>query len=159
MTSTAVALVDMQHTSGAAEPVACVSMRLAGQLFGIPVMNVQDVMREQPIAPIPLASPVIAGSINVRGRIVTAIDMRRRIGLPDAEAGSPAMHVVVEHQGDLYALMVDAVGDVLSLSAEACERVPANIDPAWRALATGVHRLEKELLIHLDVARVIDALA
>lgn len=133
-----------------------VSMRLNGQLFGISVMAVQDVMRRQAIAPVPLAPAVIAGSINVRGRIVTAINMRRRLGLEDHADPEKVMKVVVEYQGELYAFIVDAVGDVLSLPMKQFEKVPANMDPAWRALAAGVFKLEKELLVILDVARVID---
>lgn len=133
-----------------------VSMRLNGQLFGISVMAVQDVMRKQAIAPIPLAPSVIAGSINVRGRIVTALDMRRRLGLADYPQPDKVMKVVVEYQGELYAFIVDAVGDVLSLPMTQFEKVPANMDPAWRNLAVGVFKLDKELLVILDVARVID---
>ena len=133
-----------------------VSMRLNGQLFGISVLAVQDVMRKQPIAPVPLASPIIAGSINVRGRIVTALDMRRRLGLAVYPEPEKVMKVVVEYQNELYAFIVDSVGDVLSLQMNQFEKVPANMDPAWRALAAGVFKLEKELLVILDVARVID---
>lgn len=134
-----------------------VSMRLNGQLFGISVMAVQDVMRKQPIAPIPLAANVIAGSINVRGRIVTALNMRTRLGLPSVyPEPDRVMKVVVEFQGELYAFIVDAVGDVLSLPMKNFEKVPANMDSSWRALAAGVFKLEKELLIILDVARVIE---
>ena len=133
-------------------------MRLNGQLFGISVMAVQDVMRKQPIAPIPLAPGVIAGSINVRGRIVTALDMRRRLGLLTYPEPDKVMKVVVEFQNELYAFIVDAVGDVLSLPMKQLEKVPANMDPAWRSLAAGVFKLEKELLVILDVARVIEEL-
>ena len=132
-----------------------VTMRLGNQLFGISVLAVQDVMRHQHIAPIPLTHDVIAGSLNVRGRIVTAYDMRRRLGMgpyPDAKS---TMMVVVDYQHELFALMIDAVGDVLSLPMNRFEKVPANIDPAWRTLAAGVFKLEKELLVILDVANVI----
>lgn len=132
------------------------TMRLNGQLFGISVLAVQDVMRRQPIAPVPLAAPVIAGSINVRGRIVTAIDMRRRLGLADYPNPEKVMKVVVEFQGELYAFIVDAVGDVLSLPTKQLEKVPANMNAAWRSVASGVFKLEKELLVILDVAHVIE---
>jgi purine-binding chemotaxis protein CheW len=133
-----------------------VTMRLNDQLFGISVMAVQDVMRKQPIAPIPLAPEVIAGSINVRGRIVTAINMRSRLGLGVYPDPDKVMKVVVEYQGELYAFIVDKVGDVLSLPMKSFEKVPANLDSAWRGLAAGVFKLDKELLIILDVARAID---
>ena len=135
-----------------------VTMRLGAQLFGISVMAVRDVMRRQPIAPVPLAPSVIAGSLNLRGRIVTAIDLRVRLGLPTYPTPEKVMKVVVEYQHDLFALMVDAVGDVLALPMNRFEKVPANMDPNWRAVAAGVFKLEKELLVILDVASVIDQL-
>ncbi len=141
---------------GSAAQQEFVSMRLNGQLFGISVMAVQDVMRKQPIAPVPLSPKVIAGSINVRGRIVTALDMRTRLGLGPVEDGDKVMKVVVEYQGELYAFIVDSVGDVLSLPMKQFEKVPSNMDGAWRALAAGVFKLDEELLVILDVARVIE---
>ncbi len=147
-----------QATPGGAAAQEFVTMRLNGQLFGISVMSVQDVMRKQPIAPVPLAPAVIAGSINVRGRIVTAIDMRKRLGLDNYPEPEKVMKVVVEFQGELYAFIVDAVGDVLSLPMKQFEKVPANMDTAWRAVAAGVFKLDNELLVILDVAHVIDDL-
>ena len=133
-----------------------VTMRLGEQLFGISVLAVQDVMKHQQIAPIPLANAVIAGSLNVRGRIVTAYDMRRRLGMGAYPEPQSIMMVVVDFQHELFALMIDAVGEVLSLPMNRFEKVPANLDPAWRALAAGVFKLEKELLVILDVANVIN---
>lgn len=133
-----------------------VTMRLGQQLFGISVLAVQDVMRHQHIAPIPLAQDVIAGSLNVRGRIVTAYNMRRRLGMDAYPDPKNIMMVVVDYQHELFALMVDAVGDVLSLQMNRFEKVPANMDGSWRALAAGVFKLEKELLVILDVAHVIN---
>jgi purine-binding chemotaxis protein CheW len=135
-----------------------VTMRLGAQLFGISVMAVRDVMRRQQIASVPLAPPVIAGSLNLRGRIVTAIDMRVRLGLPTYPTPEKVMKVVVEYQHDLFALMVDSVGDVLALPMNRFEKVPSNMDANWRAVAAGVFKLEKELLVILDVASVIDHL-
>jgi purine-binding chemotaxis protein CheW len=133
-----------------------VTVRLGQQLFGISVLAVQDVMRHQPIAPIPLAPEFIAGSLNVRGRIVTAFDMRRRLMLPPYPNLEKIMMVVVEVHHELFALMVDAVGDVLSLSMSNFEKVPSNMDGSWRSMAAGVFKLEKELLVILDVANVIN---
>lgn len=132
-----------------------VTMRLGGQLFGISVLAVQDVMRYQPIAPIPLAPHVIEGSLNVRGRIVTAYNMRRRLGMKEFEQRDDLMMVVVDYQNELFALMVDSVGDVLQLSMNHFEKVPVNMDAGWRSMAAGVFKLEKELLVILDVASVI----
>src|SRR5437773_6806042 len=90
-----------------------VTMTIAEQLFGIPVLQVQDVLGPQRITRIPLAPPEVAGSLNLRGRIVTAIDLRTRLGLPQLTDGKPRMSIVVDHGGELYSLMVDQVGEVL----------------------------------------------
>ena len=130
-----------------------VTLTVAGQLFGIPVLSVQDVLGPRQIARVPLAAEVIAGSINLRGRIVTVIDMRKRLGLPPRENGAPGMNVVVEHEGNLYSLQIDAVGEVMSFSAENYEKNPSNVDPLWREFATGVFRLKSKLMVVLDVNR------
>jgi purine-binding chemotaxis protein CheW len=133
-----------------------VSVTVAGQLFGIPVLQVQDVLGPQRIPRIPLAPPEVAGSLNLRGRIVTAIDLRIRLRLPRLPEGQKGMSVVVDYGGELYSVMVDAVGEVLSLRAENAERNPATLDPIWRDVSGGIYRLDKSLLIVLDVARVLD---
>jgi purine-binding chemotaxis protein CheW len=133
-----------------------VSVTVAGQLFGIPVLQVQDVLGPQRITRIPLAPPEVAGSLNLRGRIVTAIDLRTRLRLPRLPEGKSGMSVVVDYGGELYSIMVDAVGEVLSLNAVHAERNPATLDPIWRDVSGGIYRLDKSLLIVLDVARVLD---
>jgi purine-binding chemotaxis protein CheW len=134
-----------------------VSITIGGQLFGIPVLIVHDVLGPQRITRIPLAPPEVAGSLNLRGRIVTAIDVRLRLGLPKRDAGDDtAMSVVVEHGGEFYSLMVDAVGEVLMLSTAEFERNPATLDPRWRDVSLGIYRLDAELLVVLDVLRLLD---
>jgi len=134
-----------------------VTMFIEGQMFGIPVLVVQDVLGPQKITRIPLAPPEVAGSLNLRGRIVTAIDVRLRLKLPqrkpDAGAG---MSVVVDMKGELYSLRVDQVGEVLSLPAAKFERNPPTLDALWREFATGIYRLEDKLLVILDVPRLLD---
>lgn len=133
-----------------------VSINLAGQLFGIPVLQVQDVLGPQRITRIPLAPPEVAGSLNLRGRIVTAIDLRTRLRLPPLPEGQKGMSVVVEHGTELYSLTVDSVGEVLSLADADLERSPATLDPVWREVSAGIYRLDRMLLVVLDVARVLD---
>jgi purine-binding chemotaxis protein CheW len=133
-----------------------VSVTIAGQLFGIPVLQVQDVLGPQRITRVPLAPPEVAGSLNLRGRIVTAIDLRTRLRLPPLPQGQTGMSVVVDHGGELYSIVVDAVGEVLRLGADTAERNPATLDPIWREVSGGIYRLDKTLLIVLDVARVLD---
>jgi purine-binding chemotaxis protein CheW len=134
-----------------------VSITIGGQLFGIPVLIVHDVLGPQRITRIPLAPPEVAGSLNLRGRIVTAIDVRLRLGLNKRAVGDDsAMSIVVEHLGEFYSLMVDAVGEVLTLSTGEFERNPATLDPRWRDVSLGIYRLKAELLVVLDVVRLLD---
>jgi len=131
-----------------------VTVVLAGQRFGIPVLEVRDVLGPQKIARIPLASPEIAGALNLRGRIVVAIDLRIRLGLPPATES--AMSVVVEHGGEPYSLLVDSVGEVLYVGDAAFEPNPPTLDAHWRAVSAGLYRLADGLLVLLDVARALD---
>jgi purine-binding chemotaxis protein CheW len=133
-----------------------VSITIADQLFGIPVLIVHDVLGPQRITRIPLAPPEVAGSLNLRGRIVTAIDVRLRLGLPKRPAENPGMSVVVEHAGESYSLMVDAVGEVLTLPTREFERNPPTLDLRWREVSLGIFRLNQELLVILDVDRLLD---
>lgn len=133
-----------------------VTMTIRGQLFGIPVLQVQDVLGSQKITRIPLAPREVAGSLNLRGRIVTAIDVRLRLGLEPADADAKRMSIVVDHQGELYSLMVDSVGEVLSVPASSHERNPATLDPVWRDVSEGIYRLDGQLMIVLDVSRLLD---
>ena len=111
-----------------------VTLTLGDQLFGVPVLDVRDVLRAQAITRIPLASPEIAGSLNLRGRIVTVIDLRRRLNLPRAATGPSQMSVVIEREGDLYALLVDQVSEVLTLESSQFERNPLTLTPRPRAV-------------------------
>lgn len=133
-----------------------VTMTVADQFFGIPVLSVQDVLGPQRITRIPLSPPEVAGALNLRGRIVTAIDVRRRLGLPARAAGLPSMSIVVDQGGELYSLAVDSVGEVLSLPVESFERNPPTLDPEWREVSGGIYRLEGKLMVVLDVARLLD---
>ena len=138
-----------------AEERTYVTLTLAGQLCGVPVLAVRDILGEQTITRIPLAPPEIAGSLNLRGRIVTAIDLRRRLHLPDAAPGEVRMSVVADQGGELYALLVDQVSEVMSLRADQFERNPLTLPPAWAAFSTGVYRLQDRLMAVLDVPRLI----
>lgn len=133
-----------------------VTMTIADQLFGIPVLQVQDVLGHQRITRIPLAPPEVAGSLNLRGRIVTAIDVRLRLNLPPRQKKSAGMSIVVDLRGELYSLMVDSVGEVLSLSNDDFERNPATLDPRWREVSTGIYRLNGQLMVVLDVPRLLN---
>lgn len=134
-----------------------VSIQIGGQTFGVPVLEVQDVITRTAINRVPLAPPEIAGSLNLRGRIVTAIDMRRRLGLPPrADDPDGGVSVIVEQaSGELYALMVDDVGEVLWLPPSAFEPPPPTLSPAWRDLCDGLYRLENSLMLVLGTEAVL----
>ena len=128
-----------------------VTLILAGQLFGVPVLQVRDILREQRITPVPLASPEIAGSLNLRGGIVTASDLRRRLRLPPAPPSVRSMSVVIEREGELYALLVDQVCEVLSPDPEGFEPTPTTLAPDRARYCAGLFRLETSLMLVLDL--------
>jgi len=133
-----------------------VTATIAGQLFGIPVLSVQDVLGAQRLTRIPLAPQEVAGALNLRGRIVTAIDLKKRLGLAGGEDAQVGMSIVVEHGNELYSLLIDQVGEVLSLPAERYEANPPTLDPRWREVSGGIYRLDGQLLVILEVERVLD---
>lgn len=134
-----------------------VSVVVAGQSWGIPIAAVREVLGPQGITPVPLAPPAVAGSLNLRGRIVTVLDLRVALGLGPTESPERATEVVVEHGGDLYSLLIDEIGDAMDLSAGTIEAPPQTMDPRWRALATGIVKLEGRLLLTLDLERLLGA--
>ena len=127
---------------------------IGGQLFGLPISRVQDVFMPERLTRVPLSSGEIAGVLNLRGRIVTVVDMRARLGLPKADDGKPPMAVGVDLRGESYGLLIDQIGEVLRLSDDGREENPVN--PRMAQLAGGVHRLEGLLLVVLDVDRVLE---
>lgn len=135
------------------------TIKIADQRFGIPVLQVQDVLRELAVTKIPLSPPEIAGSLNLRGRIVTAIDVRKRLGIPPLGGEKKCMSVVVEQNNELFSLIIDSVGDVLSLDGDLFEKNPNTLDPAWRDISTGIFQLEDELLIIMDVSKLLENLS
>jgi purine-binding chemotaxis protein CheW len=141
---------------GSAEHRDYVTMSIGGQLFGIPVLKVQDVLGTQTITRVPLAPVEVAGSLNLRGRIVTAVDVRLRLGLPKRENDKAAMSVVVEHENELYSLLVDSVGEVLSLESRDYQRNPPTLNPRLREFSDGIYRLNDSLLVVLSVPSLLN---
>jgi purine-binding chemotaxis protein CheW len=133
-----------------------VTVEIESQLFGLPIEQVEDVFMPDAITEVPLSNPEVAGVLNLRGRIVTAIDMRRRLGLPPRKSDGPPMAVGIEYNNESYGLIIDKVGEVLQLSANTFEKNPANLDIRWSSISAGVHRLDGQLLVLLDVERVLD---
>jgi chemotaxis signal transduction protein len=133
-----------------------VSFTTAGQLFGLPIESVQDVFTLGKITPVPLAGREIAGVLNLRGRIVTVIDLASRLAL-DAETDAGANMVIgIERGSESFGVLVDRVGEVLSLSDDDREPTPINLDHTLNAVATGVFRLDDKILVALDADRTLD---
>ena len=136
--------------------VEYVTVTIGGQLFGAAVGEIHDVFSPSAVTPGPLAPREVAGVLNLRGRIVTMIDMRARLGLPGRSIDQDkAMAVGVERGGEMYGLIVDAVGEVMRPDVATFEANPVNMDQRWAELSRGVHRLEKKLLVVLDVDRLL----
>ena len=135
-----------------------VTVYIADQLFGLPIGRVHDVFMPETMTPVPLARKEIAGVLNLRGRIVTAVDMRWKLDLPKAAEGVNRMAVGIDYKGESYGLIIDRVGEVLNLPMAEREPNPVNLDPRWSAISAGVHRLEGTLMVILDVDSVLQSL-
>ncbi|MBL8660855.1 MAG: chemotaxis protein CheW [Rhodospirillales bacterium] len=128
------------------------------QTFGLPLGAVDDVLDERPLTPVPLAPAEVAGSINLRGRIITAIDVRRCLGMPKAAPNAAHMSIVTEHDGELFSLVVDAVGEVIAVSEGFHEDNPVTLDEHWRGFSAGIYRLESDLMVVLEVGPLLDGI-
>ena len=133
-----------------------VTVTIGNQSFGLPIARARDVFVLGQMTRVPLAPDDIAGVINLRGRIVTTIDMRRLLGLTGSDGKDATMAVGIDCNGESYGLAIDAVGEVLKLGSDTAEPVPVNLDDRLKRVASGVHRLETELLVILDVDRLLD---
>jgi len=132
---------------------------VGGELIGLPILRVQDVFVPDGVTRVPLAPPEIAGVLNLRGRIVTTIDMRRRLGMPPREDNKPSMAVGIELKGESYGLLIDTVGEVMKLGGTTLEPNPVNLDPRLARVSAGVHRLDGQLMVILDVDYVLNGSA
>jgi purine-binding chemotaxis protein CheW len=137
-----------------------VTVTIGDQLLGLPIGRVHDVFIATRITPVPRAPSEIVGLLNLRGRVVTAICLRKRLGRqPDlsghCDEDCELVAVGIDHGGEAYALIVDAVGEVMRLEQSTFEPVPVHLDQSWTALAAGIHRLDERLLVVLDVDAVL----
>jgi len=133
-----------------------VSFTTAGQLFGLPIECVQDVFTLGKMTPVPLAGAEIAGVLNLRGRIVTVIDLASRLALDAATDAGANMVIGIERGPESFGILVDRVGEVLSLSDDDREPTPINLDRTLNAAATAVFRVEDKILVALDADRTLD---
>jgi len=137
-------------------PNGLVTVAIADQFFGVPLSRVSHVFVPDQLSPVPLAPPEIAGLLNLRGRIVTALDLRTRLGLPRREPGASKVALGVEKGGELFGLIADKAGDAMWTAPSGFEPAPANLDARWASLCAGVCRLDDGLLTVLDVDQVLD---
>lgn len=133
-----------------------VSFWIDGQLLGVPVRVVQEVLNSQEIARTPRARPEIAGLLNLRGQIVTAVDLRKRLSLPERDGDSEPMNVVVRQGGESFSLLVDAVGDVIDVGGQQPDAPPPTLDAQWKDVTSGVYRLEDRLVVVVSVEAILD---
>lgn len=127
-----------------------------GIQFGIEVLKVQEVLKFQEMTPVPLASPVVSGLINLRGQIVTALDLRSRIGIEPRASGARPMNVVIRAEDGAVSLLVDEIGDVIEAGEETFEEPPATLAPSARDLIRGVYKLDQRLLLILDTDKALN---
>ncbi len=133
-----------------------VTVKIADQLFGLPIERVQDVFMPESMTQVPMSMHEVAGVLNLRGRIVTAINMRKRLNLPPQAEDQPPMAVGIEFKGESYGLIIDEVGEVLRLPLANIEINPANLDERWTSISAGVQQLDGELMVILNVDAVLD---
>ncbi|CUA98546.1 chemotaxis protein CheW [Pannonibacter sp. Pt2-lr] len=149
--------IDHNLAGSGSDMIQYVTVVIGGQLFGLPISQVHDVFVPESVTRVPLSAPEVAGVLNLRGRIVTAIDMRRRLHLPPRQDGQ-MMAVGIEYKHESYGLVIDTVGEVLTLSAKTAEPNPQNLDKRWSEISGGVHRLDGQLMVILDVERLLGAM-
>jgi purine-binding chemotaxis protein CheW len=128
---------------------------VADMFYGIDVAQVQEVLKYQEMTPVPLAPGVIQGLINLRGQIVTAVDLRRRFRLPERAADQKPMNMVLRCDGGAVSLLVDEIGDVIEVDDSGHEPTPSTMDPFHREVVETVFKLEGKLLLALDTAKLM----
>ena len=132
------------------------TFHLEGLFFGVEVHKVQEVLRYQEMTRVPIASRVIRGLINLRGQLVTAIDLRRRLGLDDRDDGVLPMNVIVNTSDGAVSFLVDESGDVIQVAGDTFERPPMTLGAPLRDLVHDVCKLDGRLMLMLNVERAID---
>jgi purine-binding chemotaxis protein CheW len=135
-----------------------VTLRIDGQLFGIEALRVQDVFYPRGLTAVPMARLEIDGVLNLRGRIVTAVCARKRLGLgPRPKEAEEPLAIGIEINGDFYGLVIDSVDEVLKLNSQKFHQPPGNLPPRWTDIIIGVYQLDKELLIIVEPNALLDA--
>jgi purine-binding chemotaxis protein CheW len=134
----------------------CFTVIDGGEMFGLPVQSVQTIFRIEDVTPVPLGPPEVEGLVNLRGRIVTAVSLKRRLSKAASESARGALAIGIEHDGENFALIVDEVGDVISCEESAQIAGPPHVDPARARLTSAYYRLDRGILPILDMDAVFD---
>lgn len=129
---------------------------LDDRFFGVEVEKVQEVIRYQVVTPVPLASPVVRGLINLRGQIVTAIDLRRLLQVGDRTDDRQPINIVVHTRQGTFSLLVDRIGDVLDVEQSAFEHPPDTLEGIARELIQGTYKLQGRLLLTLNINKLFN---
>ncbi|WP_435768349.1 chemotaxis protein CheW [Nocardioides sp. SYSU DS0651] len=132
---------------------------VADLFFGVAVAEVQEVLRHQPMTPVPQADDAVTGLINLRGQIVTAVDLRVRLGLPPRAEGQLPMNVIVRSRGEVVSLLVDDIGDVIDAAGVEVQPPPSNMPLRVKDVVRGVRPLPEAILLVLDADRAVDVSA
>jgi purine-binding chemotaxis protein CheW len=132
---------------------------VAGQFFGVSVNEVQEVLRHQPMTPVPRANEAVRGLINLRGQIVTAVDLRVRLGLPPRAEGELPMNVIVRSRGEVVSLLVDDIGDVIDTAGLEVENVPSTMPARMAEVVRCVRPMADAVLLVLDADLAVDVTA
>lgn len=135
-----------------------VTVTVGQQMFGLPIKRVHDVFMATNMTTVPLAPPQIVGLLNLRGRVVTALSLRERLGMPplDVSGSANTMALGIEDNGEAFALIVDKIGEVLKLDASTFESNPVHLDSAWTEVSSGIHRLDDRILVILDIGSLLN---
>lgn len=151
----------MRRDVAIVDEIQLVSVRIEGQLIGLPITSVRDVFSIHAMTPVPKADRAVAGLVNLRGHIVTILDLGSLLNSRRSEHRSEQepMAVGVEWQGEVFGLVVDEIGDVLSLTADSSDAMPANMSPNWARFTRRVHKLERELMIEIDLHALLETMS
>lgn len=137
------------------QPVQFCTFYIEDNLFGIEVLKVQEVLHYQDLTKVPMASPIVRGLLNLRGHIVTTIDMRQRLHLPPHPQEEVGANVVTQIDGGLISLWVDRISDVVDVTVESFESTPSTVQTHLKELVAGVYKLKNQLLLVLDLDRIM----
>jgi len=132
------------------------TFEVAGQLFGVEVHTVQEVLSYNEYTPVPLAPPAVGGLFNLRGQVIAAVDLRVQLGLPRQAMQGPVMNVILRGDGEPVSLLVDRIGEVVELDDEAFEGPPDTLSGPTRELVTGTFKMDGRLMLALDVNQAVD---